>query len=76
MTLYPLTTRERIVLRLRYLQDTVARANVEGRQVGLSIKCKYGHPPDGRLAHSTDPGGCTNDGTSCLCRCHDPEEST
>jgi hypothetical protein len=31
----------------------------------------------GERGHHADlPGGCANDGTGCLCECHDPREET
>lgn len=28
-----------------------------------------------RGAHSDNPGGCANDGSGCLCECHDPRRT-
>jgi hypothetical protein len=41
--------------------------------MGRSIKCfGYGMPE----SHAADVGGCRNDGSTCLCECHDPDDGT
>jgi hypothetical protein len=42
----------------------VAAAEVEARFAGRSLKCK-------RKEHSTERYGCANDGSTCICACHD-----
>lgn len=47
----------------------VAEAEKEARLAGRSLKCK-------RQEHATGRYGCANDGSTCICACHDlPEES-
>jgi hypothetical protein len=40
----------------------------DGNRRGRSLKCADG-------AHTGMAGGCANDGTGCLCGCHDDPES-
>jgi hypothetical protein len=42
----------------------VARAEAEARLAGCSLKCK-------RDDHADGSGGCRNDGSTCICACHD-----
>ncbi len=42
----------------------VARARTEGATRGHSINCRLGR-------HADEEFGCANDGSSCLCECHD-----
>lgn len=47
----------------------VAEAEKEARLAGRSLKCK-------RENHADESYGCSNDGSTCICACHDlPEES-
>lgn len=53
----------------RYRRDQISaavmeRARIEARQLGRSIKCQADR-------HSDQTEGCANDGTGCLCDCHD-----
>lgn len=52
---YPRDARARMELREKHFR----RAVREARQIGLSINCQTGK-------HQ-----CANDGTTCLCWCHD-----
>lgn len=66
MSEYPTTTHERARERnkIRAQQKEIATRN--SRRLGRSIKCgEY-------ELHADQDGGCTNDGTGCLCVCHDP----
>jgi hypothetical protein len=60
---YPLHRGERRALRRQHADRILERANAEAAISGASIKCRIGN-------HA--PGGCQNDGTGCLCACHDP----
>jgi hypothetical protein len=51
----------------RQMYDGFALQQAKERE--RSIKCS---PRFGR--HATDPDGCRNNGSTCLCECHDPEE--
>lgn len=65
---YPRTTGGRQLLRDTYRRRIVERAEREAAMVGLSIKCRG----EGMaVQHATAPGGCANNGSGCLCECHD-----
>lgn len=42
----------------------MANAERQAELAGRSLKC-------GNEDHANDPNGCKNDGTGCLCYCHD-----
>lgn len=65
---YPTTTHDRAAERakIRANQQEIAERN--SRRLGRSLKCGE----DGR--HAGEEYGCLNDGTGCLCECHDPQE--
>lgn len=44
------------------------RAVAQARAFERSIKCANYE------RHAGDPDGCRNDGSRCLCECHDPAE--
>jgi hypothetical protein len=60
----------------RIFGQVMQRAIREARQLGRSAKCGAGvWVKDGErydVAHAGEPGGCRNDGSSCICECHDP----
>ena len=67
---YPSTTVERAARREQYVGHAVRLGVEQAERLGRSIKC-------GELGrHSTDEDGCANDGSGCLCECHDPAEVT
>lgn len=69
---YPLHTGERKALRVEFRSAAMARAELQARTMGRSLKCAA----DNDWNHAGTPGGCTNDGTGCICECHDPEGAT
>lgn len=48
----------------------VERANQEANLLGLSTHCQ----DDTRTYVPPERHRCRNDGSTCLCRCHDPNE--
>ncbi|MER7167001.1 hypothetical protein ABT336_13165 [Micromonospora sp. NPDC000207] len=71
MTGHPLAASTRARLRADHRRRILAQAEQEARLHGLSAKCR-GY--DNELAvprHSSHEDGCRNDGTTCLCACHD-----
>jgi hypothetical protein len=66
---YPTTTRERAAKRNKIRADQREIAERNSRKLGRSIRC-------GEYAQHVDQeGGCANDGSNCLCECHDPRET-
>lgn len=61
-----LTNAERAERRERYRVEALQRA----ARVGRSIKCG-GWDGIAIPRHADMPDGCRNDGTNCLCECHD-----
>jgi hypothetical protein len=67
---WPLTRAERAAERERIREAALAAARRDALRFARSIRC-------GERGHHADlPGGCANDGTGCLCECHDPREET
>lgn len=60
-----LTAEERATKRREQRDFILARAEEDIARARRSIKCGR----DG--AHAGRPGGCSNDGSDCLCACHD-----
>ena len=63
---YPAIARERAAERnkIRAIQREIYEK--KARRLGRSIKCgEYGQ-------HADQDGGCANDGSNCICECHDP----
>lgn len=65
-----------------YPRDAVTRAERREEILGIAIDAarsraaKVGHSAkcagEGMaVQHASTPGGCANNGTSCLCECHD-----
>jgi hypothetical protein len=60
-------------------EDIAEAIRTEGKQLiavmldtaGKSMKC-HGYGGSVQPRHVGDVDGCLNDGTSCICRCHDP----
>lgn len=70
----PLTTPERAARRQMYMDKELARAQADGESRGRSIKCGGGGGlNDWPKRHAGEPDGCTNNGSTCLCACHDPK---
>jgi hypothetical protein len=69
MIIYPRTSAERIDLRAMVLNRLVQEASFAARLHGLSLDCESAVRWDG-------PHACKNDGSTCLCSCHDPSEET
>lgn len=59
----PIEPAEREQLRQYYIDLAIRNAG----DLGKSIKCA-----DGR--HSAERFGCANDGSTCICECHDGQE--
>jgi hypothetical protein len=73
---HPRDAASRRAIRSRIVADAVERARREALTLGLSMKCSGRCNPDGVLTeprpwHADEPGGCANDGSNCLCQCHD-----
>jgi hypothetical protein len=60
-----LSTEQRIRTRADIAKAITAKAQREVLQTGRSLKCGEGRH-QGRYAD-----GCRNDGSSCICSCHD-----
>lgn len=71
-----LTNAERAARRQMYLERELERAHADAAIRERSIKCGGGgawqHWPK---LHAGTEDGCQNDGTTCLCECHDDPES-
>lgn len=53
----------------RSIHTRIAAASQhEADRLGRSPKCAHAE-------HADQPGGCANDGTGCLCECHDPKDT-
>lgn len=69
------TKRQRAERRQMYLDQELATARWTAHQRERSLKCAGGagnsfYP----VRHAGDPNdGCRNDGSTCICECHDPE---
>lgn len=50
------------------------RAEEDISRAGRSMKCAGTAMPFGERLHANTPNGCKNDGSSCICECHDPKE--
>lgn len=62
---YPSDWQNRAEIRTRIRAEQRARAERDAARLGRSIKCGI----DKR--HADQVGGCANDGTGCVCECHD-----
>jgi hypothetical protein len=74
VTIYPLDPSSRQKQRDQVRQEARRRLTADMEravaQVGVSMKCDgYSIGPAPR--HADQAGGCANDGTTCLCECHD-----
>lgn len=68
MKTYPMDADARMAERERIEAEAIGRARREAARLARSPKCAGWLAP---LAHADDPDGCANDGTTCLCSCHD-----
>jgi hypothetical protein len=72
----PMTVVERQAKRDAIFASAIRGAIQLAERSGCSLKCSgfapYGEPP----AHAGEPGGCKNDGSGCLCECHDTASTT
>jgi hypothetical protein len=67
---YPATSHARRNLRNLRIKAALDRAPAQALSLVTSHKCRNSQ-------HSSEPYGCANDGTTCLCECHDqPEQET
>lgn len=67
-SIYPLKAADRAAKRVEHRMRLLAEAEERARKVGLSMKCAG----EGMaVQHRTTVAGCANDGSSCLCECHD-----
>jgi hypothetical protein len=71
MANYPLDAATRAAMRRIQVEVAIERARADAAKFGLSLNCsdrlyRYGTHPAG------EPG-CRNDGTGCLCVCHDQQ---
>lgn len=65
---FPGARADRQMVRDRELLYAMRRAFEVAANHGLSMKCREGrHAP-----WIGTPTGCANDGSTCLCECHDP----
>ena len=72
----PMTLAERRAKRAEIRRKAFAQALAQAEEWALSaersMKCSARYNPLTGPAHSDRPGGCANDGSNCLCECHDP----
>ena len=69
MTTYPLDRAGREAARQQIREDLARDAAARAEEQGRSWKCAEG------IRHrGVEFDGCRNDGTGCLCWCHDPED--
>ena len=57
----------RAILRDRVRQNAIARAVFDANREMRSNACNLGN-------HARDFPGCADDGSTCLCECHDPKD--
>jgi hypothetical protein len=70
------TNAERAAERRRIRVRVLDRALDDIDRPGRSMKCSGEFMPYGRRLHAGTPGGCANDGSSCICECHDIAEES
>jgi hypothetical protein len=69
MTEQPATAAERKARRTAIVTNAIAKAAARAADAYHSLKCQLGN-------HSSNEGGCANDGSTCLCQCHDPADGS
>lgn len=74
MPTWPLIQAERHQLRVDATARYLSGAEASALRYGRSLKCApFDDPQYVQPKHADQPGGCANDGTGCLCPCHDPQ---
>lgn len=73
MTQYPVSSAERQDYRQAVQDEAIARVMREHVHGYYSMKCKGTHDESGVPKHRTADWGCLNDGSTCLCPCHDDQ---
>lgn len=68
---YPLNRSERIVLRADLLRAEMNRAEMRVAHASRSVRCSGGQWSEYPPKHAGMDDGCRDDGTGCLCACHD-----
>lgn len=68
---WPVEPQRRAATRRDIRAQVMADAERRVREVGRTLKC-YGWGGMAPPQHAGEPGGCANDGTGCICECHDP----
>lgn len=69
---YPLDAQDRAVVRREIRERVMAEAHRQAATLGRSMKCGgWGGIAPPRHA-GAEYDGCANDGTGCVCECHDP----
>jgi hypothetical protein len=63
------TEGDRPAARALIREGILRQAELEARLAGLSLKCRIDF-------HTLSGNGCLNDGSSCLCACHDLPEGS
>jgi hypothetical protein len=71
MTETAMSTADRVAARERILQGCLAEARDLAKRRGRSMKCGGWPAPGWPPRHADEPGGCANDGSGCICECHD-----
>lgn len=67
---YPRDKASRVNLRNQHFVTIMLRALDQANVAGSTLKCS-GANGRAEPLHANDHNGCTNDGSSCLCWCHD-----
>lgn len=65
---------ERTALRVRILAAQIREATDIAHEILRQSPCWPNRNALGANRHAGQPDGCTDDGSGCLCPCHDPEE--
>lgn len=68
---FPLERDLREKLRDEALHDHIITAVSAARRIHRSMKCNGMTSPGTGALHADMENGCSNDGTGCLCECHD-----
>lgn len=70
------TAEGRRAQRAAILDDCLAQARELAARRGRSMKCGADLGLYEGWKHAGEPDGCQNDGSSCICECHDPAPNT
>lgn len=65
---------ERTGYRVRMLAGHLAEATKLAHTTGRQLECWPDTNQWGVDRHSGRPNGCPDDGSGCICPCHDPKE--